>query len=53
MIIPKSLKPGDTIGFFSPSSPATHFAPERFVRAKQYVEKRGLPTESGEPNGKE
>ncbi|EJL6398303.1 hypothetical protein NMR73_001251 [Vibrio navarrensis] len=33
MIIPASLKVGDTIGFFSPSSPATVFAPERLARS--------------------
>ncbi|EHU4913452.1 LD-carboxypeptidase [Vibrio vulnificus] len=52
MIIPKSLKPGDTIGFFSPSSPATHFAPERFARAKLYVEKRGYQLKAGSLTGK-
>ncbi len=28
------LKPGDTIGIFSPSSPITYFCPERFHRGK-------------------
>jgi len=30
MLVPKALKVGDKIGYFSPSSPATVFAPKRF-----------------------
>ena len=47
MIIPKPLQKGDTIGFFSPSSPATVFAPERFERAKAYVEAHGYQVKAG------
>ena len=34
------LKTGDTIGFFSPSSPVTMTAPNRFNRAKSFLEKK-------------
>ncbi len=47
MIIPKPLQKGDTIGFFSPSSPATVFAPARFERAKAYVESHGYQLKAG------
>ncbi|MGR5212749.1 S66 family peptidase [Vibrio rotiferianus] len=52
MIIPKPLQKGDTIGFFSPSSPATVFAPERFERAKAYVESCGYQLKAGSLTGK-
>lgn len=52
MIIPKPLQKGDTIGFFSPSSPATVFAPERFERAKAYVEAHGYQVKAGCLTGK-
>ncbi|MBE3663840.1 hypothetical protein BOO35_01530 [Vibrio navarrensis] len=42
MIIPASLKVGDTIGFFSPSSPATVFAPERFERSFAHLKILGV-----------
>ncbi len=45
--LPQPLKQGDTIGFFSPSSPATHFAPTRFARAKQYLESQGYKLKAG------
>ncbi len=51
-IIPPSLKKGDVIGFFSPSSPATVFAHERFERAKSYLIKAGYLLEAGELTGK-
>ncbi len=35
---PPGLKPGDTIGFFSPSSAATAWAPNRFARAGAFLE---------------
>ncbi|MGF1691057.1 S66 family peptidase [Photobacterium kagoshimensis] len=47
MRLPQPLKQGDTIGFFSPSSPATHFAPTRFARAKQYLESQGYKLKAG------
>ncbi|MEF1337463.1 LD-carboxypeptidase, partial [Vibrio rotiferianus] len=52
MIVPKPLQKGDTIGFFSPSSPATVFAPERFERAKAYVESCGYQLKAGSLTGK-
>lgn len=51
MIIPASLKVGDTIGFFSPSSPATVFAPERFARAKAYLQGKGYTLKAGALTG--
>lgn len=34
------LNVGDTVGVFSPSSPATVFAKERYERAKKYLEEK-------------
>ena len=36
------LKNGDTIGFFSPSSPVTVTAPNRFNRAKSFLVNKGF-----------
>jgi muramoyltetrapeptide carboxypeptidase len=52
MLKPKSLKTGDTIGFFSPSSPATVFAPTRFERAKKFLENKGFQLVGGNLTGK-
>lgn len=52
MLYPKALKVGDKIGFFSPSSPATVFAPNRFKRAKSYLESKGFELVSGSLTGK-
>lgn len=46
-ILPPPLKQGDTIGFFSPSSPATCFAPKRFERAKAYLQQKGFNLKAG------
>ncbi len=51
MIFPKALKVGDKIGFFSPSSPATAFAPNRFKRAKFYLESQGFQLVEGQLTG--
>ncbi|MFM2483830.1 S66 family peptidase [Celerinatantimonas yamalensis] len=51
-IVAKALKAGDTIGFFSPSSPATYFAAKRFERAKSYLRAQGFQLEAGELTGK-
>ncbi|USD67579.1 S66 peptidase family protein [Vibrio sp. SCSIO 43136] len=51
MITPKPLKKGDKIGFFSPSSPATVFAPKRFERAKSYLESHGFELIAGSLTG--
>ena len=53
MIFPKALQSGDKIGFFSPSSPATFFAPIRFERAKNYLIKQGFQLEAGSLTGKQ
>ncbi len=52
MIYPKALNIGDKIGFFSPSSPATVFAPNRFARAKNYLESKGFTLFEGSLTGK-
>lgn len=46
------LKPGDTIGIFSPSSPITYFCPERFHRGKKYLETMGFKILEGKLTGK-
>ncbi|MZI93075.1 LD-carboxypeptidase [Vibrio sp. CAIM 722] len=51
--LPPKLKAGDTIGFFSPSSPATVFAPNRFARAKAYLENQGFCLKAGNLTGKD
>lgn len=53
MLKPKQLNTGDTIGFFSPSSPATVFAPKRFERAKKFIESKGFYLIAGNLTGKE
>ncbi|MGL6113645.1 MAG: S66 family peptidase [Cetobacterium sp.] len=47
-----SLEAGDKIGFFSPSSPATFFAPKRFERAKNFLSEKGFSLIVGELTGK-
>lgn len=46
------LKKGDKIGIFSPSSPATVWAYERFQRAKAFIEDRGFIIVEGKLTGK-
>ncbi|PRD13665.1 S66 family peptidase [Pantoea coffeiphila] len=45
------LSTGDTIGFFSPSSPVTMTAPNRFNRAKSFLEKKGFILKAGNLTG--
>ena len=45
------LRTGDTIGFFSPSSPVTMTAPNRFNRAKSFLEKKGFRLKAGNLTG--
>lgn len=52
MLIPKALKSGDKIGFFSPSSPATVIAPKRFERAKSYLINKGFKLQAGKLTGR-
>lgn len=46
------LKKGDTIGIFSPSSPATVFAKKRYERAKNFIEDKGFIIKEGNLTGK-
>ncbi|WP_432361377.1 S66 family peptidase [Sporosarcina sp. UB5] len=46
------LTPGDTIGIFSPSSPATVSAKQRFERGKCYLEEKGFHIKHGSLTGK-
>ena len=46
-----ALKVGDCIGYFSPSSPATHFAPTRYQRARSYLAAKGFRLHSGVLSG--
>ncbi|MDA8514143.1 S66 family peptidase [Citrobacter sp. Igbk 14] len=46
------IKPGDTIALFSPSSPATAFAPNRYARAKEFIQKQGYRIKEGALTGK-
>ncbi|MDX8337332.1 S66 family peptidase [Candidatus Cetobacterium colombiensis] len=47
------LKKGDKIGFFSPSSPVTAISPERFMRAKKYLEDKDFILVEGSRTGKQ
>lgn len=52
MSVPSSLLAprlalGETIGFFSPSSPVTVTAPERFKRAKSFLQQKGFVLQAG------
>ncbi|WP_434667318.1 S66 family peptidase [Aeromonas sp. NJAU223] len=51
LLKPAGLKPGDTIGFFSPSSAATAWAPHRFERAKAYLTAQGFKLRAGSLTG--
>ena len=50
-VVAPPLKKGDTIGFFSPSTPATSFAFKRFERAKHFMEKKGFKLQAGSLTG--
>lgn len=49
---PPALNAGATIGIYSPSSPATHFAPKRTERAIKYLEQKGYRVIAGQLTGK-
>lgn len=51
-IKPPKLKVGDVIGFYSPSSPATYYAPKRFQRAKTFLQSKGFRLKEGSLTGK-
>ncbi|WP_252231230.1 S66 peptidase family protein [Clostridium sp. ZBS15] len=46
------LKVGNSIGIFSPSSPITYSCPERFERAKKYLQEKGFNIIDGNLTGK-
>jgi len=46
------LKVGDSIGIFSPSSPITYSCPNRFERAKKYLQSKGFKIVEGNLTGK-
>ncbi|MGL4338221.1 MAG: S66 family peptidase [Turicibacter sp.] len=46
------LKPGDTIGIFSPSTPITALCPIRYERGKKYLEDKGFKILEGSLTGK-
>lgn len=52
-LVPRLLKHGDTIGFFSPSSAATAWAPKRFARAKAFLEGHGFKLQAGSLTGQQ
>lgn len=52
MLLPKTLKYGDTIGIYSPSSPATYTSPKRFERAKSYLQQKGFHILEGSLTGR-
>ncbi|MDN3953831.1 S66 family peptidase [Sporolactobacillus laevolacticus] len=47
-----SLKSGDKIGIYSPSSPITATSPKRFTRAKKLLEAKGFEIVEGSLTGK-
>ncbi|MGV3488505.1 MAG: S66 family peptidase [Tuberibacillus sp.] len=46
------LKPGDTIGFFSPSTPITALTPKRFEQGKKFLTEKGFRLKAGALTGK-
>ena len=48
----KSLLHGNTIGYFSPSSPVTRNVPSRYERARRYLQAQGHALVSGSLTGK-
>lgn len=49
----KRLQEGDKIGIFSPSSPITTTCPNRFYRAKQFLQAKGFEIVEGKLTGKQ
>ena len=49
---PPKIKSGDSIGIFSPSSPATFFAPDRYKRAEEFLKSKGFNVIEGSLTGK-
>lgn len=48
----EKLKIGDSIGIFSPSAPITCTCPNRFARAKEYLQNKGFKIVEGKLTGK-
>lgn len=53
LLVPPLLRRGDTIAFFSPSSAATVWAPNRFARAKAFLEGQGFRLKAGSLTGQQ
>ena len=53
LLVPPLLKRGDTIAFFSPSSAATAWAPNRFARARAFLEGKGFRLKAGSLTGQQ
>lgn len=51
MILAEQLRPGDSIGFFSPSSAVTSWAPKRFQKAKSFLSSKGFELVAGDLTG--
>lgn len=47
-LLAQALTPGETLGFFSSSSPVTVTAPHRFARAQRFLEDKGFRLQAGE-----
>ena len=50
---PPALKRGDRIGYFSPSSPATAYAPKRHQRAVHFLRQQGFDVVAGQLTGQQ
>lgn len=50
---PPALQPGDRIGYYSPSSPATAYAPKRHQRAVDFLKQQGFDVVAGQLTGQE
>lgn len=50
-LFPPALKTGDTVGFFSASSPVTATAPHRFARGKDFLREKGFVLKPGSLTG--
>ena len=50
-VLAPAISRGDAIGYFSPSSPATQYAPKRYARARQYLQEKGFELVTGSLTG--
>lgn len=51
MLKAKRIKPGDTIGLFSPSSPISHTCPVRYERGRAFLQSKGFRVKEGSLTG--